>query len=325
MTPEDREKTILSLKARRELPRELHVEGTNACNARCVFCAYPSMQRPRVVMPMPKFRAVVDQYIDMGGRFVSLTPIVGDPFVDPHLFERLDYLKSRSEISGVQFFTNAILMRPAAIERLLSYGELLTIRVSLGGVDPSTYRQLMGVDAFDGVWTNLGAFISRRGEVQSPPMLEVHMRCPRSAMRGPNWDTLKEFEEHGFLKIVLLDEYDSWTGTISPATLQRVGLTPKPERVKDGPCELLFMRPVVLADGRVNACGCRDVEARLIIGDLGQQLLKDIWNGDALDSLIDAHARGDYPDVCRRCTYYVSVYDEESWVHRGGRNWSVSK
>jgi len=34
------------LEGLRRIPRGLHVEGTNICNARCVFCAYPQMERP---------------------------------------------------------------------------------------------------------------------------------------------------------------------------------------------------------------------------------------------------------------------------------------
>ncbi len=29
------------LESTRKLPQNLHLEGTNICNAKCVFCAYP--------------------------------------------------------------------------------------------------------------------------------------------------------------------------------------------------------------------------------------------------------------------------------------------
>jgi hypothetical protein len=40
------------LETLRRIPRGLHVEGTNICNARCVFCAYPQMERRKQTMPM---------------------------------------------------------------------------------------------------------------------------------------------------------------------------------------------------------------------------------------------------------------------------------
>src|SRR5678816_2899265 len=57
----------------RRLPRGLHVEGTNVCNAACVFCAYPQMERKKQTMPMETFERVVRQYLAMGGHHVSLT------------------------------------------------------------------------------------------------------------------------------------------------------------------------------------------------------------------------------------------------------------
>lgn len=37
--------TQQELKLIRNLPRNLHIEGTNICNAKCTFCAYPEMER----------------------------------------------------------------------------------------------------------------------------------------------------------------------------------------------------------------------------------------------------------------------------------------
>src|SRR5262245_49030928 len=54
----------------RPLPRGLHIEGTNICNARCVFCAYPQMERRKQTMSMEDFRRVVDDYVAMGGHHV---------------------------------------------------------------------------------------------------------------------------------------------------------------------------------------------------------------------------------------------------------------
>ena len=54
---------------------------------------------------------------------------------------------------------------------------------------------------------------------------------------------------------------------------------------------------------------CRDVEAELVVGNVREKPLSEIWAGKEIDNLIEAHERGDYPDVCKRCTYFVSVYN----------------
>ena len=303
-------------------PRALHVEATNVCNARCVFCAYPQMERPKQTMPMARFRSVVDQYVALGGSHVSLTPIVGDPFVDPHLFERLDDLARRPEIRGFYFFTNAIRMTRRHSRRLVGYGERLRVCVSMGGFDRDTWARLMGVDRFDKVWRNLQDFVAEAANADAPAGLEIHLRCADSDLRGDAWQQVQAWRRQGRVRVAAIDRYDSWAGKIPAAELATHGLTPAAMPHKRGACELLYMKPVVLADGRVNACACRDVEAELVVGDLERESLEQVLAGPALAALRDRHRRGDFPEVCRRCTYYVSVYnplasrigsDELSW------------
>ncbi len=317
------------LEQTRGLPRALHLEATNVCNARCVFCAYPQMERPKQTMPMARFESVVDQYVALGGSHVSLTPIVGDPFVDPHLFERLDHLAQRPEIQGFYFFTNAIRMTRRHSRRLVGYGERLRVCVSMGGFDRQTWARLMGVDRFDQAWRNLQDFVAEADAADAPASLEIHLRCADSDLRGEAWEQVRAWQRQGRVTVAAIDHYDSWAGKIPSAELAAHGLEPAAMPHKRGACELLYMKPVVLADGRVNACACRDVEAELVVGDLEHDSLEQVLDGPTLADLRQRHRRGDFPDVCRRCTYYVSVYnplasridsDELSWNPPGNES-----
>lgn len=111
------------------------------------------------------------------------------------------------------------------------------------------------------------------------------------------------------MKIEVIHTFDSWAGKVKNPDLERVGLEATQPPYKRGACELLFAKPIVLANGKVNACACRDVEVELIVGDLADAPLKEIWAGQGIDSIIDQHERGDFPEVCRRCTWYNSIYN----------------
>jgi radical SAM protein with 4Fe4S-binding SPASM domain len=295
----------------RRIPRGLHVEGTNICNARCVFCAYPQMQRRKQTMSMGDFTRVVAQYLDMGGHHVSLTPIVGDPFVDKHLFERLDHLMAEERVKGISFYTNAILMTPDKSERLLSYASKLHVHVSWGGFERETWNTIMGVEKFEAARDAVLALLELKERARSPMRFTLALRCPDSSCAGALWERMRAYRDRGLLEVAPMSDYDSWAGAIAPAALQKVGLTPRAMPYKRGACELLFTKPVILADGRVNACACRDVEAELIVGNVNEQPLGAIWGGAAITELIERHERDDYPDVCQRCTYFVSVYNSK--------------
>ena len=295
-----------------KFPLLLHVEGTNIFNARCVFCAYRKMERSREIMDLRLFEAVIDEYQSLGGRHVSLTPIVGDPFLDPFLFARLDYLCNCVNIERFYFYTNGILMKPNAIEKLLQYDGKLSIYISIGGFDRETYKEIIGVDAFERVCKNVDSFIEVKLRLGSRTRLFIVLRCPPSNWRGETWERFRKYESEKHLAIIRSIHYDSWAGTIKPKDLRSVGLKPAPIPHKRGECCMLYGRPIVLANGMVNACACRDVNAELIIGNIRGSSLEEIWNGEERRNIISLHRDGDYPEVCKRCTYYISVYDSRA-------------
>jgi MoaA/NifB/PqqE/SkfB family radical SAM enzyme len=300
-------------------PLELYIEGTNICNARCVFCAYPQMERPKVNMTMDVFQSAVDQHLAMGCKEVNLTPIVGDPFVDRFLFKRLDYLASKPEIQGYQFFSNAILMKPEFIERLVKYDERLFVLCSFGGFDRQTYYTIMGVDKFQKAVDAIRGLIEAKIKTDSKIRVQVNLRTPHGNPQGEFWDYLQRMRDRGVITIGSVDDFDNWGGDITDEVLRGAGLVPKPPPVHYGPCHRLITSPVVLADGRVNACNCRDVEATLIIGDLKKESLKDILSGPKLREYLLMHERGEFPDICKVCTRYDSIYPK--WMQ--GPLWRV--
>jgi radical SAM protein with 4Fe4S-binding SPASM domain len=293
----------------RPIPRGLHVEGTNTCNAECVFCAYPQMERKKQVMTPELFERVVREYLAMGGHHVSLTPIVGDPFVDRYLFDRLDFLMGLEAVRGISFYTNAILMGQDKSERLMAYASKLHVHVSWGGWDAPTWNRIMGVDKFEKARDAVLGFLEVKERTGSKIRFTLALRCPDPAEKNELGRRIEAARKQGLVEIAPMEDYDSWAGKISADALGAAGLKPRVMPYKRGACELLFTKPVVLADGRVNACACRDVEAELIVGNVHDEPLSKIWAGKRISELIERHERGDYPEVCRRCTYFISVYN----------------
>lgn len=145
--------------------------------------------------------------------------------------------------------------------------------------------------------------------------LQLDLRTPESNNAGELYDYFKACKRDGLLQLTWMGAYDSWSGQIKAEDLRAVGLEPRAEPARRGPCHRLLTSPVVLADGRVNACACRDVEASLIIGDITHRPLSEVLSGPELRELVDAHARGEFPEVCRRCSYYDSIWP----------NWALGK
>ena len=302
-------------------PVVLDIEATNICNAACVFCAYPQMERQKTTMTMELFCRVVTDYLDMGGHRIDLTPVVGDCFVDRHLQERLTWLFHEPRVHEILIITNAIKMSDARCEQLLAFGEKVKLNISWGGFDSESYKTYMGVGRFDQVNRNVTNLVEKKIATGSPLDVMVSIRSPSDVNRGPVYEKLRKWKERGIIKFGgECLSYGNWVGKIAPETLRAVNLIPTLAPNKKGPCSWLVTQPVVLADGRVNACSCMDVEAQLTIGDVNQNSLQHIWFGGKHREFISEHELGNYPEVCQRCNFYSSVYNSHRAMY-SGRLW----
>ena len=67
----------------------LYIETTKICNANCIFCAYQYQKRDKVAMDDLLFKKLIDEYVELGGGNLGLTPTVGDPLVDKNIINKI--------------------------------------------------------------------------------------------------------------------------------------------------------------------------------------------------------------------------------------------
>ena len=312
----DRLRTII---ARR--PLCLRVETTNVCNARCVFCAYIKTRRLKSIMPLDLCEKVVADYADMGGGAVNLTPIVGEPLLDPHLCDRLRILRANAAITRVSLVTNAIAWDHYSPEDQRFILESLDrVDISVGGLDADSYRRMYRVDAFDSVRSAVHAMceIKLRHNLSLDINLEFRVDQPIERLLAD--PRMSAFRRKGISSIDAMNTFGNWGGMVDsedvPVGARVVELertTGRARQAKRNPCFVYYMSPAVTCDGSVTACGCMNAEAReLIIGDIKSTHLQDIWSGAPLRRFIASFGADALPDICANCTSYQ---DGHTWLH----------
>ena len=116
----------------------------------------------------------------------------------------------------------------------------------------------------------------------------------------------------GEMNIDYLDVYDAWGGLIKKEDVpEGTGLCvslPIEEKIPS-PCFELYRRVHVMADGKVGACVCVDLEGEIQIGDISKQTLEEIWHGDKLATYRSDWVNGKLPKVCQTCTRYQGIDD----------------
>ncbi len=76
----DRKKLIKLFETKQEqiFIKTLHLQVANICNANCIYCAYQFVKHKTGVMDFNIFKNAVDQFTELGGDIISLTPTIGE-------------------------------------------------------------------------------------------------------------------------------------------------------------------------------------------------------------------------------------------------------
>ena len=303
-------------------PATLFIETTNICNADCVFCAYQYQDKFRAgkgTMSDELFEKALTDYTALAGpdeRHINFTPLVGEPLVDPKIISRVARCKSIG--ADVTFFTNGILLNRINIEALLETN-VDRIYISTAPFDAESHELLYRShgkygDLLSGVQKLLDARNRRNAETRVNLMFRSHIPLKKIVQ-------LPDFKQFILPKLrtkevenlyAQVRGFDSWGGQIQSSDLPPgMGLA-QPPRLKRRPCTWTF-NLMVMYDGLVRACSCRFTGAErmatdgLLIGDLRQQSLGEIWRGENLRKLRRNFEQGTLPEVCRSCTMYRSV------------------
>jgi len=289
--------------------RHVTIETTNICNADCIFCAYQFQTRPTGVMSKELFQKIVDEYCELGGGELGLTPTVGDPLVDKNLVARIRYARSKPAIHGIGMYSNMISLDRVGLQELLHSG-VSSIMVSTSGFDEQMYRRVYRSQMYRQMLHNVTAFAIANNAAGRPVDFRIDMRVDRSA------DEVFHFPDHlevarvvGAENIGIKFRYDNWAGFITPDQLSgNMRLRDAGKSRKNSPCSQLYLGPMIFWDGRVGGCGCRDVNAaELIIGDVKREHLGAIWHGEEIRKLRDEFVTDRIKPICASCTHYTSV------------------
>ncbi|MDP6494697.1 MAG: radical SAM protein [Dehalococcoidia bacterium] len=299
-------------------PPTLSIETTNICNADCVFCGCQFQEDFRNgggVMTEGIFERALKQYREMGGRNIRLTPLVGEPLVDPNIVRRVQ--SARDKGFNVSFFTNGLLFGRMDIDAFLKTG-IDHIVLSAAPFEKSCFELLFRTEGYHELIAGLKKLLTIRNELDAPLRITILFRSHipyKDLVALPDYRTeilplLTEEERKAVY--VRTKTFDTWGGQIRKKDLVGIMDLALAPLIRWKPCCWTFS-PMVLWDGRVRACASRfaatkgkDGDDGLLMGNLAESRLEDIWHGAEFKDLRRRFLAGDLPLVCRKCTMYRS-------------------
>jgi len=292
-----------------DFPKYIQIQTTTRCGARCRMCPHPSASRswPNGPMDEALFRNILAQC--RGQAVKRICPyLMADPLCDARIFDRIRHIRSVLPDVEIEVSTTPQMLVPARHGDLLA-APLTELRISSHGITEEDYRLLMPGVRYETAWPNFCAFIAKWREVQPYALCIVSLYGvlppERERAIADHWEKqgirLERWRVTSRGGRIDLDQFDTVPDP-----------TDWPRARREPPYACRFARDTewmhILSDGRVTLC-CMDYHQEVILGDLQDQTLMEVWTGDVFAGVRDRIAKGtSHTDnfLCERCEWYVS-------------------
>ena len=272
-------------------PNHVDIETSSACDMRCPMCytitdEFKQLVKPRI-MKFDLFKKIVDECAANGVYSIRVS-LRGEPFLHPQIVDMIRYAKERG-IPEVASLTNALKLTTERFEELVDIGmDWLTI--SFDGMG-ETYERIRKPAKFDEAVEKIREFKrikERKGSVK--PVIKIQSV----------WSYIED-DPQAFYDLFspIVDEVAS-----NPMIDYEVN-GDEVEYLDDFTCPTLWQRFVIGADGGVLMC-INDEYGKNKIGDLNEQTIAEVWNGEELARVRRLHMdhRGHRELVpCSTCIY----------------------
>lgn len=324
-------------------PYSIFIDVCNACNFRCKFCAIQYSKRQltfqKECMKWDLYKKVIDDIKQFPEpiKMMRLTAN-GEPLINPLLPQMIRYAKETGVAEHIEIVTNGSLLSPKLNRELIESG-LDRIRISVEAVDRNGYLDISGFNLdWDRFVENITDFYNNRGGC------EVYIKTVDAAV---DCEQKKEkfISTFGGIcdKINIEHIIPIWTDYEEIAEDFRIedkeGLHGHAIKNVDI-CPFPFYSCVINPDGAVTAC-CSDWERKLVMGNVINESIYDIWNGKKwrafLIDMLRSGRKKAYPNSCAKCqypcfdavddldTYKESILDRliqgDIWKEIEGHNW----
>jgi radical SAM protein with 4Fe4S-binding SPASM domain len=292
-------------------PLMLICETVNICNHRCIICPYDRLKREHQVMGMDLFQKVLRDYTAMGGGYLSLTPVVGDIFFDPHLVKRIALISDYPSIKSVSVTTNAVYADRFSDDDLKSVvNRLDRIHISVYGLDEQEYCTMTRRDTYHKMLCSIRKIV----DLTDRDNVAFGFRLLKNRT-GSEIQTWIEENFGSSYPYSCTTTYSNWGGSLDESS-DLPGDAQWAKKIQCAePCLIPLLAAQVFSNGDVSFCPCADYEGdrELLLGNIATRTLGEIYNSDRTKNLWLNYPK--VPDFCKNCSFYRPLSDLKENEH----------
>jgi sulfatase maturation enzyme AslB (radical SAM superfamily) len=300
---------------KKSVPRFLTIELLNTCNANCTFCAKRYDERKHITIDDDIFYKAVNEYKEIGGTKISLTPWVGEACLYKKLLEKIRYVHNLG-FESIDLNTNGLLIHKVGIKELLNAG-LTYLAVSTAPLIKDTYLKIYRNRHYEQLLKNLRDLLilfENQKKERTVKSLHIEFRSDRPIKECLKTKDYLEYVAPYISEGVDIggyDTYTSWNGAITKEDLSDgMHLITKSNKSWGLPCTRSHDIQITV-NGDIRLCGCsfnpisddsKDYED-LLVGNIRDTGLIESYNSKKAREVKASFITGNAPEGCQKCIW----------------------
>lgn len=279
-------------------PPQLVFMVTNLCNSDCIMCPHKAFRdrnpHSTKVLSFELYQKVI---LEAANSVEQIVFTGGEPLLDPHLFERIEYARQHCPNAKLLLFTNGTLLdKHENIKKILA-SSLDSITISLDGTSEADFEKVRKNLSYVRLLANIRNLYSQKQNRRSSLLIRLSVLALKA-----NEKSHQDFflSMKGFADILEINNPHNFAGLVQVET------KPAYKSKKRYPCYYLWSRLTIPPSGMISICGY-DFDQGHPAGDIASQSLTEIWNGEPLEQARRLHLNKCFSDItmCRDCTAHV--------------------
>jgi len=282
-------------------PWVIFVDPAMSCNQQCKFC-YHSSNNIKGIMQWDLYKKIISDIHLFESQIKTLRLYAfGEPLLNPKFSDMVKYAKDEQVAENIDTTTNGSLFNPKLNLSIIEAG-IDRINISVIGINAEQYK------SFSNYSINFEQYVDNIAHL-------YHNRNKCIIFIKINGDVISKEDQQKFLEI-----FTPISNGIGIEHIINCWQLPELDNIKNKEvgvygqplshveiCPYILYSYCVQFNGEVSACFL-DWNRKLIIGDVKEQSLVDIWNSDRMNNLrklMLRMLRFSHP-ICKSCQQLVS-------------------
>lgn len=283
-------------------PFVIYFEPTRFCNLKCKFCSNPMIpDSHRVSMDRGLYEKMISDLSQFPDKIKVLSINgVGEPLCHKDICDFIRLAKDAGRVEKIRLITNGVLLSPELNTSLIDAG-LDMLWISVEAMSSEGYREIAGDVDFEKLVENIRDFYSKRRDCK------LYVKIVDAGLKDKQEERLFYDTFQHYCDNILVEHISNIYSDVQSAMAPINRFTGEELQYYDI-CDYMFKGISVNADGTCSPCPV-DWKGELLLGDLHENTLWEIWSGDRLRHLQRQILQGDIKSIhaCKDCCLYLNA------------------